>query len=284
MALGPLVYLRRSWHWALVLLVLCAILTLLTQVGGVVLWLSTPFLASAAQRLRKWGKAAAALETVTIFLLIYGLASLLVVPPLAALGGRVPLPCFSVSGAPLQARSVLYCAFNRHYVRRDLGVLAENMAVTIGRAYPGARFRYLDAGFPFVDGFPLLPHLSHRYGTAIDLALFYRDGDGRPASSPSPLGYWVYVGPRPGEVRPCGGRLSRLRWDMGWIQHLGNDVTLDGPLTRDVLRWLSQQPNMDRIFIEPHLRERMRLDGATIRFQGCGAARHDDHIHIQIKR
>jgi len=283
-ALGPLVYLRRSWLWACFLLALCLVLTLLTQVGGAVLWLSIPFLAAAAQRLRKWSQVAAALEAVTVFLLIYGLVSVLMVPPLAALGGRVPLPCFGDSGSSLRARSVLYCALNRHYVRRDLRTLAEDMAVAVGRVHPGAQLRYLDAGFPFIDGFPLLPHLSHRYGTAVDLALFYRDGNGRPAASPSPLGYGVYAGPRAGEVRPCDGRRSRLRWDMGWLQRLGDGVMLDEGLTRDVLRWLKQQPNIDRIFIEPHLRERMGLRGEVIRFQGCGAARHDDHIHVQIKR
>lgn len=281
MALGPLVYLRRSWVWGLILLVLCVVLTLLTQVGGVVFWLAMPFLVAASQRLRKWGRAAAALEAVTLFLLIYGLASLLVVPSLAALGGRVPLPCF---GESLQARSVLYCALNRHYVRRDLRTLMEDMATTIGRAFPGSQFRYLDAGFPFIDGFPLLPHLSHRYGTAVDLALFYRDVGGRPTPSPSPIGYWVYTGPHAGEARPCGGRRSKLRWDMGWLQPLGGRVTLDEGVMRDTLRWLSQRPDIDRIFIEPHLRERLGLRPGKIRFQGCGAARHDDHIHIQIRR
>lgn len=209
-ALGPLAYLPWSWGWALFLLALCGVLTVLTQVGGLLLWVSLPFLASAAGRLRPWSRIAAGIEAATIFLLLYALACLFVVPPLAAMGGRVPLPCF---GDTLRSRSVLYCALNRHYVRRDLRALVEDMADAVTRTHPGAKVRTLDAGFPFLDGFPLLPHLSHRNGTAVDLALFYVGRDGWPAPSPSPLGYQI-------RVRTSG------------------EATLDDGTIHDVLRWL----------------------------------------------
>ena len=43
------------------------------------------------------------------------------------------------------------------------------------------------------------------------------------------------------------------------------------------------QPNLGKVFIEPHLKDRMKLTNSKIRFHGCGAVRHDDHIHIQLK-
>lgn len=224
--LGPLAYLRRSWKLAVLLLLLCLVLTLLTQVGGVVLWLTTPLVAASARRLRMWSPLAASFEAATVFLVIYGIASLLVVPPLAAIGGRVPLPCF---GDQLQSRSMIFCALNRHYVRRDLRTLAGELGEALTRTHPGARLRTLDAGFPFLDGFPLLPHLSHRNGTALDLALFYRDRDGRPASSPSPIGYQMVPVPR------------------------GRGSITDEAITRDVLRWLNRQPHMSVVRSNDHI-------------------------------
>ncbi|MBB3160132.1 hypothetical protein FHS25_000564 [Rhizobium laguerreae] len=38
-----------------------------------------------------------------------------------------------------------------------------------------------------------------------------------------------------------------------------------------------------KIFIEPHLKNALGIADSHIRFQGCRAARHDDHIHIQVE-
>ena len=39
-----------------------------------------------------------------------------------------------------------------------------------------------------------------------------------------------------------------------------------------------------KILLEPHLAHRLGVEGRpNIRFQGCRAARHDDHIHVQIR-
>ena len=36
------------------------------------------------------------------------------------------------------------------------------------------------------------------------------------------------------------------------------------------------------LLLEPHLKTRLKLEKYDkIRFQGCRAARHDDHIHVQ---
>lgn len=37
-----------------------------------------------------------------------------------------------------------------------------------------------------------------------------------------------------------------------------------------------------KILIEPHIPARLGVSSRAIRFQGCRAARHDDHIHNQI--
>jgi hypothetical protein len=37
------------------------------------------------------------------------------------------------------------------------------------------------------------------------------------------------------------------------------------------------------VFVEPYLAARLGVTAPAIRFQGCRAARHDDHIHFQVK-
>jgi hypothetical protein len=37
------------------------------------------------------------------------------------------------------------------------------------------------------------------------------------------------------------------------------------------------------MIVQPHLKSRLKLKSTKIRFHGCKAVRHDDHIHIQLK-
>ena len=143
----------------------------------------------------------------------------------------------------------------------------------------------LEGNFPFIDGFPLLPHLSHRDGRKVDLAYFYRSTKGNaaiPHASPSWLGYFIYEQPREGEPTPCAGRWTPLRWDFKWFQPQSPSWHLDEQRTASMLSWLKNQPQVYRIFIEPHLAQRLGLVGGKVRFQGCQAARHDDHIHVEV--
>ncbi len=82
---------------------------------------------------------------------------------------------------------------------------------------------YLDAGFPLFDRFPLIPHLSHGDRRKVDLALVHQNGK----AAPSPIGYWSYVQPRPGDPKPCEGREGWLRWDFEWLQPEIGDSPLD---------------------------------------------------------
>ena len=55
---------------------------------------------------------------------------------------------------------------------------------------------------------------------------------------------------------------------------------------REALRWLSnegQSHGIGKVFVEPHIPASLGISSDVIRFQGCLAARHDDHIHIQLR-
>lgn len=261
----------------MLLFILTMLLTALTQVGGVVLLcslalanlfpLSTPW----QQNLLRLG----------IFLLLYTLTVRVITPMLAGKSGRVPLPCFASDNEPLQPANFGYCLLMRNYVKPEVRTHLIHIARQFRQIHPGATLRYLDAGFPFLDGFPLLPHLSHSNGRKVDLAYFYqRKTGGRPVNfSPAWLGYWFYEQPSSPKENACLGRRNWLRWDFDWLQPRYAAYALDVERTRTLLTLLAA--DAQKILLEPHVQKKLGIQAANIRFQGCHAARHDDHIHAQ---
>jgi hypothetical protein len=271
----------------LIALLLFVGLTLLTQVGGVVLvlaWLVAWLVFPAS--LQGWRRAG---TVALLFLGLYAAATVWLVPPLAALGGRVALPCGAQDGRPFAAAHPIYCVLNRNYVEPRLVVLLTELSRAIDRDFPGTTTLYLDANFPFMRGFPLLPHLSHHDGRKLDLAYYYAASNGSylPSELRSPIGYWAFEQPGPGDSSPCSrSSWLTLRWDMAALQALYPSRPMEAERTRAALAWLvSEGPRLgvERVFIEPYLAARLGVTSPLLGFQGCRAARHDDHIHLQIK-
>jgi hypothetical protein len=268
-------------------LLIVLVLTLVTQVGGLLLvlaWVIARFAFPAL--LQGWRRSA---SIAVLFLALYAAASILVVPPLAALAGRVPLPCHAEADRPFTAAHPLYCALNRHYVDRRVASLLTDLSRAVDRAYPGTLTLFLDGNFPFLNGFPLLPHLSHGDGRKLDLAYYYAEPAGSylPGQLRSPIGYWAFEQPGAGDSSPCPNSWLSLRWDMSALQRLYPERPLEPERTRAALRWLltdGQHVGVERVFIEPYLAARLGVASPVLGFQGCRAARHDDHIHVQIKR
>ncbi len=265
------------------------LLTMLTQVGGVLWVASRPLCVSLRELWRRRGfghegptRVLAGFLALLPFVAIYGAATAWGIPPLAERYGRVPLAC---SGdGPYGPATPATCVLNRHYVRPELRALLEAAAMNMDRDFPGTRLHYLDAGLPFLDGFPLVPHWSHSDGRKLDLAFLYMDVQEGESTNrlPSPLGYWAYVQPRGKEARPCQDRTALLRWDFNVAQPLFDGLELDESRTRSLVGWFAKQRQVDKILLETHLKHRLRLGSGKVRFQGCGAARHDDHFHVQI--
>lgn len=245
---------RVTFHFVLVCL-----LTLLTQMGGLAWLFSLCFR-------RKF----------IVFAVSYTALSLSATV-IAPRFDRVALSCFS--DGPLVVKSVLFCAMNRQYVVPELQQVLADTADQVAARFPGTQTLVLDAGFPFLTGFPLLPHLSHDDGRKVDIAFYYHNQDGyMPGKTRSPIGYFAFEnGPS-----PCPPAWITLRWNAGPLQKLWPDWHLETDRTKYVLRTLYSDPRVGKIFIEPHLKTRLNLDNGKIRFQGCRAARHDDHIHLQL--
>ncbi|MCP4380409.1 MAG: hypothetical protein GY798_03145 [Hyphomicrobiales bacterium] len=262
------------------------VLTVLSQIGGIALVVAWAAIKVAAPRLTGWSKAC----TVGIaFAVVYACLTVFVVPPLAALGGRVPLPCLDDGARPYKAATPILCVLNRHYVVPRLADLLDALARDLSARYPGTITLYLDAGFPFLDGFPLIPHLSHDDGRKIDVALWYADRDSGylPAALRSPIGYGAFERPDPPAPARCDDDVwLTLRWNLTALQPFFDTLAMEPDRTTAALIWLDQhgeQFGLDRVFVEPHLVKQLGIASPYLRFQGCRAARHDDHIHIQIE-
>lgn len=287
--LGPLCHLRSSPAGAVAVVAAAILLTVLTQVGGAILWLALPFLEFLYRKGLRFGRWLAWSAALLGFFAVYAVVTLAVVPPAAALFGRQPLPCFASADRPFAASSIIFCAANRHYAKPAVHRLLARVGRQISKKFPGSVLTYLDAGFPFFDGFPLPPHLSHSDGEKVDLAFFYRDAatGGRLSRAGAwPVGYWAYGRPRPGEPLPCRKRVSSLtlRWDFAWLQPMFEDLHLDEVRTRTMLELFVREADaVDRMLLEPYLRARWGLPSGVVRFQGCRAARHDDHVHVQLR-
>ena len=244
---------RWLGHGAMVL-----VLTVLTQLGGLA-----------------WLVALGFRRRLAVFALAYGAiwgAAHLAAP---ALAGRVALPCF---GAPLRSASPLYCVMMRHYVTPELAQAAEAAAEAVAQAHPGTVTLTLDGSFPFFDGVPLLPHLSHDDGEKLDFAFYYKAEDYLPGHTPSPIGYWVF------EVEGdplCSPAWPTLRWGMGWLQPLWPNWRAEPERSALLVSTLAADPRIGKILLEPPLVEAWGVAHPKVRFQGCRAARHDDHIHVQ---
>ncbi len=150
------------------LILLVSFLTALTQIGGLVCLLSFS-LHKAIDRL--FGtKLARITAKFSLFIALYLLTILMIVPLIARPFGRVPLPMFETNG--LRPLTIWTCLLNRNYVRYELREITYHVATKMNNKYPGTVVNYLDANFPFINKFPLPPHLSHNDGKKLDVAFF----------------------------------------------------------------------------------------------------------------
>lgn len=248
-------------------------LTALTQIGGIA-WGLALLLRMVFRRF------------LLVFIILYTCLSV-TAHYTAPLAGRVALPCLDAGPAQIAVLNPLYCALNRNYVSPEMKAHADALSSHMHDTYPGTRTRALDASFPFIDGFALLPHLSHDSGHQLDLAFYYTGADGeyRLGQAKSLIGYWGFEQPRPTDPQPCADDTGiSLRWDMDWLQDYTRDWPLDEARTAEAIRWLASNPvgTNYKMFLEPHLSARLDVSGEAIRFQGCSAARHDDHLHLEF--
>ena len=178
---------------------LFVLLTVLTQVGGLA-WIGSRIV------LRWWSWSYRWLVFPVLYVLVWAL-----LPLLAAPFGRVPLPIRASAEVPVQPQSLLCVLANRHYVCPQLR--EETVAVAQELNADNSEFvlTYLDANFPFLNGFPLLPHRSHDDGEKLDFAFFYRYNGKLTSRAPAFVGYGRTIGSESGERNQAERKLHRAR-------------------------------------------------------------------------
>jgi hypothetical protein len=248
-----------------------------TQIGGIVYLISILIIRKTIKNNR--------IKRIGVFSALYFIATFLIVPNLAPLFGREKI----TENAHLKAHSFFYTLANRNYVQPELNKTLGEIAVEFEKQHTGIKIIYLDANFPFIDKFPLLPHLSHNDGKKIDVSFIYKNNTGKLTNKkPSISGYGVYENPKTTEINQNEICKKRGNWQYDFPKYLSlgtinNDIKFSKKGTEDLARLLLKQQNVGKLFIEPHLRNRLKLTNSRVRFHGCRAVRHDDHIHFQLR-
>jgi hypothetical protein len=252
-------------------------LTVVTQIGGI-LYVITFLLIS--NKLSKYK-----LKRALFFITLYFTTTFLIVPEVAPLFGRVKIE----NNKNLEAHNFLTKLFNRNYVTPKMQKVLTSISLKIKKESPSLKVIYLDANFPFFDGFPLLPHLSHNDGKKIDISFIYQTRKGvNTNTKPSNSGYGIFVVPEKNESNQTNICKKKGFWQYDFTKYFtfGNfnpNLKLSKTATKYLITQILKEKAVSKIFIEPHLKSRLNLHNSKIRFHGCAAVRHDDHIHFQIK-
>lgn len=252
------------------------LLTALTQIGGI-LWILTVLSFKRSQQSYRR-------KRLVSFILLYLIVTFLIVPLLAPLSGREKIQNTDV----VVNHSFLTLILNRNYVTPQLQQTLQRSGSKFQKRYPELKIVYLDACFPFFKGFPLLPHLSHNDGRKIDISFIYSTKNGELTNKkPSVSGYGVFAGPKANEFsqRKLCKQKGYLQYDFTKYLSFGvpnKNLDFNANATAFLVNLLARDIHTRKIFIEPHLKTRLKLLNSKIRYQGCQAVRHDDHIHLQL--
>ena len=218
-----------------------------------------------------------------MFFILYFLATFLLVPYLAPVFGREKIK--NTKG--IKPTNYLTILLNRNYVRPELNkVLLQTEEDLKGTKI---KIHYLDANFPFLNRFPLLPHLSHNDGKKIDISLIYETEDGTISEKQKSVsGYGAFENPTSNEYNQIEKCLSNGYFQYDYPKYISfgsinNDIEFSEKGTRKLIKNILKNKSVGKIFIEPHLKKRMNLSNSKIRYHGCRAVRHDDHIHLQLR-
>ena len=171
-----------------------------------------------------------------------------------------------------------------------LAVILTFSLVHSAQKFKSVRINYFEANHPFYKGYPLIPHLSHNDGKKLDLGFVYNEIDNNQISpnTPSVIGYGISEEPNHGEYdRPSDCGQNPKNWMYNFMRNLypqgaKRDYQFNAIITRELINSFARNRNIQKIFLEPHLKSRLSLTSDKIKPVQCGSVRHDDHFHVQI--
>lgn len=265
-------------------LLLCSLLTLLSQIGGVILLIWLLVFWSFKKKIKNvWARRA---TNIFGFMGFYMLFVLAIIPMLARLQHRAPLP-MTKSGnlVPVTYWNVV---FMRNYIITSGKEKMVKIADEFAQKHPGLKVKYMDCNYPFlfVKGRwileSLFPHITHR-GNQADIAFIYNDKNGIPTNyTPTAIGYGSSVDPLPNEpCTPCN--CEKSNWQYSFMHNTlpKKNYRLNNNLSSFLVQ-LAKKRTSGNIIIEKHLQKRFNLHGAFTEAP-CKSVRHDDHFHVKFE-
>ncbi|WP_341220934.1 hypothetical protein [Polaribacter atrinae] len=258
-------------------LLIFTFLTVITQIGGILYAITFLLISNKISKYK--------FKRILFFTTVYLITSFLIVPKVAPFFGRVKIE----DTKNLAAHNFITKLFNRNYVTPKMHKVLTAVSLKFNTKSPSLKVIYLDANFPFFDGFPLLPHLSHNDGKKIDISFIYQTKKGVKTNlKPSKSGYGVFVSPKKNETNQTQICKEKGFWQYDFTKYVtlgsfNSNLKLSEIATKNLIIQLLKEKSVSKFFIEPHLKSRLNLNNSKVRFHGCGAVRHDDHIHLQIK-
>lgn len=270
------------------IILLFVILTALSQVGGLILLLWLLLYQFFKKRFKNaWVRRGVHMGGFVVFYLFF---MFVIIPPLARIQDRVPLP-MSKSGT-LVPVTYWTAIFGRNYIKSEGRAKLETIAEAYVKKYPDLKVKYMDCNYPFRINMPgtknvwilegLLPHITHD-GTKADIALVYNDKNGLSSNlTPTAFAYGSSVDPLPTETcTPCACENSGY-WQYSFMYRNlpRTEYPLNIKVSADLIRIFDRHLT-DKIFLEKHLQQRFNLHGNYAQ-AGCHSVRHDDHFHITL--
>lgn len=257
-------------------ILLFCLLTITTQIGGIVYLSTILILHKTKVKNRRY--------RFLTFVFLYLFTTYLITPKIAPYFGRVKI----TNNQYVQNHFWFTNLCNRNYVRPQLNTSLQKIGIQLQKKHPTLQLIYLDANFPFLTKFPLLPHLSHSDGKKIDLSFVYSENNKLTNKKPAISGYGIFEKPIRGEFNQTENCKKAGFWHYDYSKYFtfgsfNPELQFSLKATTYLTQLILKQPSTQKVFIEPHLRLRMNLNSSKIRFHGCKAVRHDDHIHFQIK-
>jgi hypothetical protein len=270
------------------IILLFVLLTTLSQVGGLILLLWLLLYQFFKKRFKNaWVRRGVHVGGFVVFYLFF---MFVIIPPLARIQDRVPLP-MSKSGA-LVPVTYWTAIFGRNYIKSEGRARLETIAEAYVKKHPDLKVKYMDCNYPFrinitgkknvwiLEG--LLPHITHD-GTKADIALVYNDINGQSSNlTPTAFGYGSSVDPLPTETcTPCACENSGY-WQYSFMYRNlpRTEYPLNIKVSADLIRIFDRHLT-DKIFLEKHLQQRFKLHGNYAQ-AGCHSVRHDDHFHVTL--
>ena len=275
------------------IILLFAILTIFSQVGGIILILWIIVFSLIKKRITN--KPFRIFTNYFGFILFYLFFVFIIIPLLAKIQDREPLP-FSKSGNLIPV-SYWTAILNRNYIKSEGKIKLEEIANNFEKKYPELKVKYMDCNFPFrinikgqnntwiLEG--LIPHITHD-GNKADIALVYNNEENTPSNlTPTAIGYGSSVLPLPNEkCKPCYCDKESWQYSFMYRNMPNSNLNFNDKITSNLVEIFISN-GASQIIIEPHLIQRFKKNSRRIRnfkfsTAECTSVRHDDHIHAQL--